>query len=195
MPSVMKRQSPYPSPPPRPKRTRRAILLGALLTLCAAAAVFAVSYYFGARPERLDRLTPVQPAEKTALSVFFLNEQGKFTEKTVEVMGTLTMEEKADKLIGELKGVGVLPGTLSLDGFTTDQDGIMYLSVSKDITNGPMGTMKELNTVYGLVNSFLGSFGNVKKIQLLVEWKPVYTLGGLVCTYLPLEFNRNLMED
>ncbi len=49
--------------------------------------------------------------------------------------------------------------------------------------------------VYSLVNSFATSFKDVRKVQLLVEGEPIYTIAGLVYTYMPLEFNRELMED
>ena len=48
---------------------------------------------------------------------------------------------------------------------------------------------------YGIVNSFIESFHNVKKVQMLVEGQPVYTRSGVLYLFSPLEFNKELLED
>jgi len=46
-----------------------------------------------------------------------------------------------------------------------------------------------------MVNSFLLSLKDAKKVQILVEGQPIYTLNGTVYTYKPIEFNKYVMED
>jgi len=82
-----------------------------------------------------------------------------------------------------------------LNDLVIDSDGILYLNFSKDILEKQTTAMMEIMKTFSIVNSFLGTFRNANKVQLLVEGQPVYTLNGTVYTYKPLEFNQDLLED
>jgi hypothetical protein len=138
---------------------------------------------------------PVVVQEKATLSIFVPDLQGKLIRKTVEIKGPLPDREKADFIFRELKGEKVVPEKLSLYEFAADSEGTIYLNLSQDIKSEKIRPTKEIGLVFSIVNSFLSTFKDAKKVQLLVEGEGIYTTGGLLFTYLPLEFNNQLTED
>jgi len=85
---------------------------------------------------------------------------------------------------------GLLPtlpaGTKVLEVFVTAR-GIAYLDLSKEVAQLAGGGSKgELLTVYSIVNSLTTNFPAVKRVQILVEDKPVTTLAGHVDLSRPL---------
>lgn len=133
--------------------------------------------------------------EKETLSIFYPTGQNKLGKKTVEIVKNISEKEKANVMIKELKNEKCIPAGMKLYEFTTDADGIIYLNLSKDIMDDKSGTIKEITMTYGIVNTFLLNFKDTKKVQLLVEGKPVYTINGVIYMYMPMEFNKDLMED
>ena len=78
------------------------------------------------------------------------------------------------------------PKTRILEIFVTAR-GVAYVDVSKEIEPLPsLGAQGELLSVYALVDSVVTNFPAVKRVQILVEDKPVTTLGGHVDLSRPL---------
>ncbi len=78
------------------------------------------------------------------------------------------------------------PATKILEIFVTAR-GVAYVDLSKEIQPLPsLGAQGELLSVYALVNSVVANFPAVKRVQILVEDKPVDTLGGHVDLSRPL---------
>lgn len=78
------------------------------------------------------------------------------------------------------------PETKILEIFVTAR-GVAYVDVSKEIQPLPsLGAQGELLAVYALVDSVVSNFPAVKRVQILVEDKPVTTLGGHVDLSRPL---------
>ncbi len=73
-------------------------------------------------------------------------------------------------------------------------DGVLYLNISAEFIdrNTPE---REFPMTYAIVNSFIESFHNAKKVQILVEGQPVYTASGVLYLFSPLEFNKEVLED
>ena len=85
---------------------------------------------------------------------------------------------------------GLLPtlpaGTKVLEVFVTAR-GTAYLDLSKEVAQlAGGGSKNELLTVYSIVNSLTANFPAVKRVQILVEDKPVATLAGHVDLSRPL---------
>jgi hypothetical protein len=133
--------------------------------------------------------------EKHTVSLLYPGNDGKLSEKTIEIDSAATQKDKGSFIIGELKKAGLVPESLSLQEIIIDNEGIIYLNFTKDLLKGAAVKNDDIGIVYTIVNSFLASFRYTKKVQLLVDWKPVYTLRGTVYTYLPIEFNKQVMED
>ena len=131
-----------------------------------------------------------------SLNIFIPSGETKLAEKKIEIKtGILSEKQKVDMIINELKKQKCLPAKLSLYDFATDDDGIMYLNLSKEILNNKIGTGQEITTTYAIVNSFISNLKGINRIQLLVEGQPAQTLNGLINIYKPIEFNKALLED
>jgi hypothetical protein len=152
--------------------------------------VYFFKYMADTQPEK-----QVVQVEKNNISLLYPGNDGKLSEKTIEIDSAATSKDKGGIVISELKKVGLVPESLSLQEMVIDNEGIIYLNFTKDLLQGANGKSDDIGTVYSIVNSFLASFRYTKKVQLLVDWKPVYTLRGTVYTYLPIEFNKQVMED
>ena len=78
------------------------------------------------------------------------------------------------------------PGTRVLEVFVNAR-GVAYVDLSAEVRPLPgPGSQGELLSVYALVNSVVANFPAVKRVQLLVDDKPVETLGGHVDLSRPL---------
>ncbi|MDK2848612.1 MAG: hypothetical protein PWP34_1965 [Desulfuromonadales bacterium] len=76
--------------------------------------------------------------------------------------------------------IAVLPATTRLLGYS-EQKGVATLDFSKElITAHPGGSMSELLTVYGLVDTMAVNFPHIRKVRFLVKGQPVETLKGHV---------------
>ena len=151
-------------------------------------------YYFQYMADTQSKKQVVR-VEKNTVSLLYPGNDGRLFEKTIEIDSTATPKDKGVTIISELKKAGMVSESLLLQEAVIDNEGVIYLNFTKDLLQGDTNRNDEIGTVYSIVNSFLASFRYTKKVQLLVDWKPVYTLRGTVYTYLPIEFNKHVMED
>ncbi len=134
-------------------------------------------------------------AQKETIRLFSPVSKIKLGNRMLEVRSDITDKEKADLILRELKKDKVISPGVQLRDVAVGLDGVLYLNLSKNLAEVRPGAPPEIVVVYSLVNSFASSFKDVNKVQLLLDGAPVYTIGGVVYTYLPLEFNKDLMED
>jgi len=179
-----------------PSRTqvnfKRLAIICLPLVVATVFIVLFIDHFSGTNPK-----PQIVIVEKNTISLFLPTNGGKLVEQTVDIKGTETHKEKGAKILAELKKGGAVPEKLALQELVTDSDGIMYLNFSKDLVTGVPGggPVGEIATVFSIVNSFLANFRSARKVQILVDWQPVHTLHGIVYTYLPMEFNKTIMED
>ena len=169
---------------------KKLIIICVPLIILTSFFVYFFKYMADTQPEK-----QVVRVEKNTISLLYPGNDGKLSEKTIEIDSAATPKDKGGIIIDELKKVGLVPESLSLQEIIIDSEGIIYLNFTKDLLQGAAGKSDDTGTVYAIINSFLASFRYTKKVQLLVDWKPVYTLRGTVYTYLPIEFNKQVMED
>jgi sporulation and spore germination protein len=84
------------------------------------------------------------------------------------------------------------PETKVLDVFVTPR-GVAYVDVSKEAAVGTGGSHEELLSVYSIVNSLTVNFPAVKRVQILVDDRPVATLAGHVDLSHPLPPDMTLL--
>ena len=135
------------------------------------------------------------PSEKSEIFLCYAKDTGKFEKRTLEVKKGLSDIEKSQIIIRELKKEGAIPENTTLSDFLTNTEATIYLNLSRDVLGDKTSPAKEITKVYSMVNSFLLSLKDAKKVQILVEGQPIYTLNGTVYTYKPIEFNKYVMED
>lgn len=169
---------------------KRLIIICLPLVVATAFFVYFFQYVADTQPKK-----QIVPVEKTTVSLLYPGDNGKLIENIVEIDNTATQKDKGSFIINELQKNSLIPGGISLQEMIIDSEGIIYLNFTKELFQGVAGKNDDIGIVYAIVNSFLASFRYTKKVQLLVDWKPIYTLRGTVYTYLPIEFNKQVMED
>ncbi len=172
--------------------TRRRLAAGISVVIVLVAAGLVFFLYQSQRASPLKQ--GAAQTEGDVISVYFPGEGGKLQRKAVEVHKQPSDTAKAETLFRELKEARCIPDRLKIYEMALGSDGVLYLDISAEFIdrNTPE---KEITMTYGIVNSFIESFHNVKKVQMLVEGQPVYTRSGVLYLFSPLEFNKELVED
>jgi hypothetical protein len=96
---------------------------------------------------------------------------------------------------GSRSGLGatLAPQTRVLHVFVSAR-GVAYVDLSQEATTEqPGGSEAELVTVYSLVNSLAANFPAIKRVQILIEDRPVSTLAGHVDLTRPLRPDMTLL--
>jgi hypothetical protein len=145
--------------------------------------------------ERTQFQAPVFPSDKESLSLFVPGKAKGLEKKAIEVRAAQSQRVKADFLFQELRKAKAIPASVKLQELAFGEDGVLYLDVSHGILEQQPDAREELRFVYALVNSFIASFKEVNRVQLLVDSRPVHTLFGVVYTYAPLPLNNDLQEE
>ncbi len=169
-------------------------LIAAVLIAAVLAAASGVAFFvYESRYAPLSTQAATQ-AEGDVISVYLPGEGGKLQRKMVEVHRQPSDKARADALFRELKEARCIPDRLRMYEMALGSDGVLYLNVSSEFIdrNTPE---REILMTYSIVNSFIESFHNAKKVQILVEGQPVYTGSGVLYIFSPLEFNKEVLED
>jgi hypothetical protein len=165
------------------------------LVMIFAAAILIIAfltvYSYLNRPEPMKGIPSVI---MDSLYIFVPKDGNKLVQSVLQVKSGISERQKADELINELKKQKCVPEKLTLYDFATDDDGVMYLNFSNEIQNDK-NSLQEINMTYAIVNTFIYNFKSINKVQLLVEGRPTETINGIIYTYKPIEFKKDLMED
>ncbi len=135
------------------------------------------------------------PNQKKTIHLYSPLKKNRLGSRVLEVRSTIADKEKAELILKELKKDKVIAPTVQLQDIALGIDTVLYLNLSKNLAEVQSGAPSEIIMVYSLVNSFVSSFDDIRKVQLLLDGEPTYTIAGAVYTYLPLEFNKDLLED
>lgn len=133
--------------------------------------------------------------KKDYITIYCPVKTGKLEEKKIDVSNNLSDQQKAEQILANMKTLGILPQTTTLYDMAVNSDGVLYLNFSRDIFMGKVSSKNDILKTFSIVNSFLATFRNAGKVQLLTDGEPIYTTGGTVYTYKPIEFNNDLLED
>jgi hypothetical protein len=142
-----------------------------------------------------DTPPPPRAVEKDVLTVFLPTAEGRLVRRSVEAQRGLTDRQKAQEILGELQRNGVLSDKTALLDVIAATDGTIYVNLSKSLVEERLPPLREVAAVYAMVNSFLSTLREGRKVHFLVDGKAVYTLFGTVYTYEALEFNKYLTEE
>lgn len=164
--------------------------ISVIFILAAAVAAF-FAYQSRYAPSKTQGATQT---EGDAISVYLPTQEGKLEKKIVDVHRQPSDKARAETLLRELKEAKCIPERLKVYEMAVGNDGVLYLNVSAEFIDRDTSEREVLMT-YAIVNSFLESFHNAKKVQILVEGQPVYTGSGVLYIFAPLEFNKEVVED
>jgi len=176
------------------QRKHKILIIVGCIVLAMALAGVAI-WYFWVPIDPVQKHLGSVMVQKEALHLFFPLSATKLGKRTLEVRADAPDKERAELILRELKKEKILPSGVQLREVAVGVDGVLYLNLSRGLMETQAGVSSEIMMIYSLVNSFITSFKDTRKVQLLFEGQPAYTIRGVVYTYLPLEFNRELLED
>lgn len=174
-------------------RRKHKITIGIACALLVLAAAFLCLDWMRESSGRRQRGSVTN--QKETIRLYSPLSKTRLGNRVLEVRSNIADKEKADLILKELKKDKVITPGVQLQDIAIGLDGVLYLNLSKNLTEVHPGAPSEIIIVYSLVNSFVSSFNDVRKMQLLLDGEPAYTIAGTVYTYLPLEFNKDLTED
>ena len=172
---------------------KRKFIVGVACAILVAVAAYQWLHWFREATSAQQRGSIT--VRKETIRLFSADGASRLSNHVLEVRSDIPDREKADIILRELKKDKVIGAGVQLRDAAVGLDGILYLNVSKNLAETYPGAPPEMIMVYSLVNSFASSFKDVNKVQLLLDGEPAYTIRGVVYTYLPLDFNKDFMED
>lgn len=131
---------------------------------------------------------------QTELKLYVPFDSDHLMVKKVKVESPKNSQYLASFLIKKLKEFGAIGDKVELLHFAKDRNGTIYLDFSRDFLEED-DELSEVAKVYSVVNTFISNFPNSNRVQLLVDGEPFFSLGGVLFTYFPLEFNEDLVEE
>jgi len=149
-------------------------MLGVLFVAIAALAI-AVGVWLRLTPAPPP--TPPAPPREARIYLPKVNAQGELTyeSKPVAIQNpNAAYTEVFETLIRES---GVFPKGARLLGATV-RDGMLQLNFSPELTQNFEGGSDDEAALVNAITSTAGSFPNVERVQILVDGKPVESLGG-----------------
>ncbi len=140
--------------------------------------------------------------EKREVLLYFSDSEGEYLigEKR-KILKKSDMKEEAREAIHELiigpreKLIPTLPPRTKLLTLQINEAGLakvnFNLALSKD---HPGGSSAEMMTVYSIVNSLSLNFPQIKRVQILIEGKPIETIAGHLSLRQPISPKPDLIK-
>ncbi|MCS7299982.1 MAG: GerMN domain-containing protein [Fimbriimonadales bacterium] len=161
-------------------------MLGVLFVVIAALAI-GVGIWLRLSPAPPP--APPQPPREAKLYLPKVDAKGETTyeTRTVAIQNPdAAYQEVFEKLIRES---GVFPKGARLLNASA-QNGTLTLNFSKELVDNFEGGADYEAPLINAITSTAGSFPDIERVQILVEGKPVETLGGHIETATPLPVSR-----
>jgi len=181
-------------------RTGKVVLLLFLIGMVALLfALFRREIVYTLRPflERLDLVR-----ERKEIVLYFSDRDGEYLigeKRKIIRKGVLQEEAKevVDELINGPKGklIPTLPSHTKCLTFKIDERGTVFVNFNRALLKDhPGGSSAEILTTYSIVNSLTQNFPEIKRVQILVEGKPIDTIAGHLSLRRPISSNPNLIK-
>lgn len=140
--------------------------------------------------------------EKKEVILYFSNPEGDYlVGERRKILKKKDLREEAKELLSELiKGPSgeliptLPPGTKCLNVLVNEK-GLAKVNFSQSlIKDHPGGSSAEILTAYSIVHSLTQNYPEIKKVQILVNGRPIETLSGHLSLKNPLSPNPNLIR-
>ncbi len=111
-----------------------------------------------------------------------------------------TKEEAKETIIELIKGpkgklIPTLPVRTKCLNLKIDDNGIAIVNFNRAlIKDHPGGSTGEIMTTYSIVNSLVINFPQIKKVQILIEGRPIETISGHISLRQPIPYNPDLIK-
>jgi spore germination protein GerM len=182
------------------KRTGRTLFVLILIGF----GLFALIHF---RQEILEALKPrvekrVLPKEMREITLYFSDGEGEYLiGENRKIVKKKQVGEEAKETIIELihgpKGrlIPTLPTRTRLLTLQIDDTGVAKVNFSPALSNDhPGGSSAEMMTVYSIVNSLAVNFSQIKRVQILIDGKPIETLRGHLSLRKPVSPKLDLIQ-
>jgi spore germination protein GerM len=182
------------------KRTGRTLLVLILIGF----GLFALIHF---RQEILEALRPrvekrVPPKEMREITLYFSDEEGEYLigEKREILKKNVVKEEARETIIELIKGpkgklVPTLPPRTKLLTLQINDAGVAKVDFTPALSKDhPGGSSAEMMTVYSIVNSLVLNFPPIKRVQILIDGKPIETLTGHLSLRKPVPPKLDLIQ-
>jgi spore germination protein GerM len=141
-------------------------------------------------------------AERKEIILYFSDSEGEYLigEKRGILKKNAAREEAEETMIELIKGpkgklIPTLPPRTKLLSLQMDDEGVakvdFSLALSKD---HPGGSSAEMMTVYSIVNSLALNFPRIKRVQILIDGKPIETITGHLSLKRPISPKPELIR-
>jgi spore germination protein GerM len=159
------------------------------------------------RQEILEALRPrvekrVPPKEMRKITLYFSDEEGEYLigEKREILKKNVIKEEARETIIELIKGpkgklVPTLPPRTKLLTLQINDAGVAKVDFTSALSKDhPGGSSAEMMTVYSIVNSLVLNFPPIKRVQILIDGKPIETLTGHLSLRKPVPPKLDLIQ-
>lgn len=166
-----------------------------------------VFFSFLFRKEIIRRVEPLMERvevvkEKKEVVLYFSNPEGEYLvgEKR-KILKKKELREEARELLGELikgpsgKLIPTLPPRTKCLNVLVNEKGLAKVNFNQSlIKDHPGGSSAEILTAYSIVHSLTQNYPEIKKVQILVDGRPIETLSGHLSLKNPLSPNPSLIR-
>lgn len=156
----------------------------------------------GAEEEAPEQEASVAPLPQSSVEIYFPSalDNGLVGEFR-EIFNTATPGDRAKQIVNNLiegpqkvEALRAVPPGVRLRQAFVMQGGTVYLDFSSELTEGVAGgSMAELMTVYAIINSVALNVREARRVQILVNGRPLETLNGHLDLRRPLRPDTSLI--
>jgi spore germination protein GerM len=141
--------------------------------------------------------------KKREILLYFSDSEGEYLigEKR-KILKKSDMKEEARETIHELilgpkgKLIPTLPPRTKLLTLQINDAGLAKVNFNPALSKDhPGGSSAEMMTVYSIVNSLTLNFPKIKRVQILIEGKPIETIAGHLSLRQPISSKPDLIKD
>jgi spore germination protein GerM len=142
------------------------------------------------------------PAERKEVLLYFSDSEGEYLigEKRKILKKDAVQEEAKETVIELIKGpsgklIPTLPPRTELLTLLISDAGVARVSFSPALSKDhPGGSSAEMMTVYSIVNSLSLNFPQIKRVQILIDGKPIPTIVGHLSLERPVSPKPDLIK-
>ena len=141
-------------------------------------------------------------AEKKVVTLYFSDEQEEYLigEKR-QILKRDEVREEAEETIRELikgpkgKLLPTLPPRTKILALQLDAKGMARVNFNQALhSDHPGGSSAEMMTVYSIVNSLALNFPQIKRVQILIDGKPIESIAGHLSLKQPIPPKPDLIK-
>ena len=141
-------------------------------------------------------------ADRKQVLLYFSDREGEYLigEKR-EILKKKALKEEAEEMVVELikgpkgKLLRTLPPRTKLLNLKINEGGLAKVDFNQALSKDhPGGSSAEMMTVYSIVNSLSLNFPQIKRVQILIDGKPIETITGHLSLKQPVSFKPDLIK-